>query len=159
MGFCDIAQSWHQQSCAFSFPRCIGQSSPDLPTLMLESCQSSEYRQRWSGREYRNLPGFPVLPSPWGLASCGTLWCRGRWLLHNSNFYFFYFLGCKDNANESNESCFQIAECSLSSAKIRIFYQRTYTLFSEDITIIGDLFLSAIFHFYAFFIILLAFAS
>ena len=26
---------------------------------------------------------------------------------------------CKDNANERNENCFQIAECSLSYAKIR----------------------------------------
>ena len=57
------------------------------------------------------------------------------------------------------KACFQIAECSLSSAKIRTFSKRAYTWFSEDITIIGDLFHSAIFHFYAFFIILLAFAS
>ena len=34
---------------------------------------------------------------------------------------------------------FQIAECSLSSAKIRTFSKRAYTWFSEDITIIGDL--------------------
>jgi len=26
---------------------------------------------------------------------------------------------CKDNAKERNESCFQIAECNLSSAKIQ----------------------------------------
>ena len=32
------------------------------------------------------------------------------------------------------KACFQIAECSLSSAKIRIFYQRAYTYFSEVIT-------------------------
>ena len=35
------------------------------------------------------------------------------------------------------KACFQIAECSLSSAKIRIFYQRAYTYFSEVITFIG----------------------
>ena len=37
------------------------------------------------------------------------------------------------------KACFQIAECSLSSAKIRTFSKRAYTWFSEDITIIGDL--------------------
>ena len=37
------------------------------------------------------------------------------------------------------KACFQIAECSLSSAKIRTFSERAYTWFSEDITIIGDL--------------------
>ena len=42
MGSCDIAQSWLRLSCAFSFPRCIEWSSPDLPTLMLEPCQSSQ---------------------------------------------------------------------------------------------------------------------
>lgn len=35
------------------------------------------------------------------------------------------------------KACFQIAECSLSSAKIRTFFKRAYTWFSEDITIIG----------------------
>ena len=35
------------------------------------------------------------------------------------------------------KACFQIAECSLSYAKIRIFYQRAYTYFSEVITFIG----------------------
>ena len=30
----------------------------------------------------------------------------------------YCFIGCKDNANERNVSCLQIAECSLSSAKI-----------------------------------------
>ena len=44
-------------------------------------------------------------------------------------------------------------------AKIRTFFQRAYTWFSEDITIIRDLFCSAIFHFHAFLIILLAFAG
>ena len=57
------------------------------------------------------------------------------------------------------KACFQIAECSLSSAKIRTFSKRAYTWFSEDFTIIGDLFHSAIFHFHALFIILLAFAG
>ena len=57
------------------------------------------------------------------------------------------------------KACFQIAECSLSSAKIRTFSERAYTWFSEDITIIGDLFHSSIFHFHAFFIILLALAG
>ena len=57
------------------------------------------------------------------------------------------------------KACFQIAECSLSSAKIRTFSKRAYTWFSEDITIIGDLFHSSIFHFHAFFIILLALAG
>ena len=33
------------------------------------------------------------------------------------------------------KACFQIAECSLSNAKIRTFSQRAYTWFSEDITI------------------------
>ena len=37
------------------------------------------------------------------------------------------------------KACFQIAECSLSSAKIRTFSKRAYTWFSEDITIIGYL--------------------
>ena len=46
------------------------------------------------------------------------------------------------------KACFQIAECSLSNAKIRTFSQRAYTWFSEDITIIGDLFHFAIFHLY-----------
>lgn len=32
------------------------------------------------------------------------------------------------------KACFQIAECSLSSAKIRTFSQRAYTWFLEDIT-------------------------
>jgi hypothetical protein len=54
------------------------------------------------------------------------------------------------------KACFQIAECSLSSAKIRIFSKRAYTWFSEDFTIIGDLFHFAIFHFHALLIILLA---
>ena len=57
------------------------------------------------------------------------------------------------------KACFQIAECSLSYAKIRTFSKRAYTWFSEDFTIIGDLFHSAIFHFHAFFIILLALAD
>ena len=35
-----------------------------------------------SGRECRNHPVFPALPSPWVLASCGTPWCGGRWLHH-----------------------------------------------------------------------------
>ena len=35
------------------------------------------------------------------------------------------------------KACFQIAECSLSYAKIRTFSKRAYTWFSEDITIIG----------------------
>ena len=54
------------------------------------------------------------------------------------------------------KACFQIAECSLSYAKIRTFSKRAYTWFSEVFTIIGDLFHSAIFHFHAFLIILLA---
>ena len=33
-------------------------------------------------------------------------------------FMLIYEFVYKDNANEGNESCFQIAECSLSSAKI-----------------------------------------
>ena len=57
------------------------------------------------------------------------------------------------------KACFQIAECSLSSAKIRTFSKRAYTWFPEDVTIIGDLFHSSIFHFNAFFIILLALAG
>ena len=57
------------------------------------------------------------------------------------------------------KACFQIAECSLSYAKIRTFFKRAYTWFSEDITIIGDLFHSAIFHFHALLIILLALAG
>ena len=57
------------------------------------------------------------------------------------------------------KACFQIAECSKSYAKIRSFSKRAYTWFSEDFTIIGDLFHSAIFHFHAFLIILLAFAG
>ena len=57
------------------------------------------------------------------------------------------------------KACFQIAECSKSFAKIRIFYQRAYTWFSEVITFIGDLFHSAIFHFHALLIILLALAG
>ena len=57
------------------------------------------------------------------------------------------------------KACFQIAECSLSSAKIRTFSKRAYTWFSEDFTIIGDLFHSAIFHFNTFLIILLALAG
>ena len=54
------------------------------------------------------------------------------------------------------KACFQIAECSLSYAKIRTFSKRAYTWFSEDFTIIGELFHSPIFHFYTFLIILLA---
>ena len=54
------------------------------------------------------------------------------------------------------KACFQIAECSLSSAKIRTFSKRAYTWFPEDVTIIGDLFHSSIFHFHALLIILLA---
>ena len=57
------------------------------------------------------------------------------------------------------KACFQIAECSKSFAKIRTFSKRAYTWFSEDITIIGDLFHSAIFHFHALLIILLALAG
>ena len=57
------------------------------------------------------------------------------------------------------KACFQIAECSLSYAKIRTFSKRAYTWFPEDFTIIGDLFHSSIFHLYAFLIILLAFAG
>ena len=45
------------------------------------------------------------------------------------------------------KACFQIAECSLSSAKIRTFSKRAYTWFSEDITIIGDL-LSFVFKYF-----------
>ena len=36
------------------------------------------------------------------------------------------------------KACFQIAECSLSYAKIRTFSKRAYTWFSEDFTIIGE---------------------
>ena len=57
------------------------------------------------------------------------------------------------------KACFQIAECSLSSAKIRTFSKRAYTWFAEDVTIIGDLFHSSIFHLHAFLIILLALAG
>ena len=57
------------------------------------------------------------------------------------------------------KACFQIAECSLSYAKIRTFSKRAYTWFPEDVTIIGDLFHSSIFHLHAFLIILLAFAG
>ena len=57
------------------------------------------------------------------------------------------------------KACFQIAECSLSSAKIRTFSKRAYTWSSEDITIIGDLFHSSIFQFHAFLIILFALAG
>ena len=57
------------------------------------------------------------------------------------------------------KACFQIAECSLSYAKIRTFSKRAYTWFPEDVTIIGDLFHSSIFHLHAFFIILLALAG
>ena len=35
------------------------------------------------------------------------------------------------------KACFQIAECSKSYAKIRIFSKRAYTYFSEVITFIG----------------------
>ena len=45
------------------------------------------------------------------------------------------------------KACFQIAECSLSSAKIRTFSKRAYTWFSEDITIIGDLLSFVLKHF------------
>ena len=45
------------------------------------------------------------------------------------------------------KACFQIAECSLSSAKIRTFSERAYTSFSEDITIIGDLLSFVLKHF------------
>ena len=45
------------------------------------------------------------------------------------------------------------------SVKIRTFSKRAYTWFSEDITIIGDLFHSSIFLFHDFFIILLALAG
>ena len=37
------------------------------------------------------------------------------------------------------KACFQIAECSLSYAKIRTFFSRAYTWFSEDITYISFL--------------------
>ena len=37
------------------------------------------------------------------------------------------------------KACFQIAECSLSYAKIRTFSKRAYTWFPEDVAIIGDL--------------------
>ena len=57
------------------------------------------------------------------------------------------------------KACFQIAECSLSYAKIRTFSKRAYTWFPEDFTIIGDLFHSSIFHLYAVLLILLAFAG
>ena len=57
------------------------------------------------------------------------------------------------------KACFQIAECSLSSAKIRTFSKSAYTWFPEDVTIIGDLFHSSIFHLHAFLIILLALAG
>ena len=56
------------------------------------------------------------------------------------------------------KACFQIAECSLSSAKIRTFSERAYTWFSEDITIIGDLFHSAIFHLHAFTLLFIPFS-
>ncbi len=74
-------------------------------------------------------------------------------------FKFLNFLGAKIMQMSAMKACFQIAECSLSSAKIRTFSKRAYTLFSEDITIIGDLFHSAIFHLHAFLIILLALAG
>ena len=45
------------------------------------------------------------------------------------------------------KACFQIAECSLSSAKIRTFSEKAYTSFSEDITIIGDLLSFVLKHF------------
>ena len=35
------------------------------------------------------------------------------------------------------KACFQIAECSLSYAKIRTFSKKAYTWFSEVITFIG----------------------
>ena len=35
-----------------------------------------------------------------------------------------YRFFCKENANERNESYFQIAECSFSSAKIRFSSER-----------------------------------
>ncbi len=37
------------------------------------------------------------------------------------------------------KACFQISECSLSYAKIRTFFSRAYTWFSEDITDISFL--------------------
>ena len=46
------------------------------------------------------------------------------------------------------KACFQIAECSLSSAKIRTFSKRAYTWFSEDFTIIGDLLSFVLKHFH-----------
>jgi len=66
------------------------------------------------------------------------------------------FLGAKIMQMSAMKACFQIAECSLSYAKIRTFSKRAYTWFSEVFTIIGDLFHSSIFHFHAFLIILLA---
>ena len=54
---------------------------------------------------------------------------------------------------------FIILCCYIFCAKIRTFSKRAYTLFSEDFTIIGDLFHSAIFHLHAFLIILLALAG
>lgn len=56
------------------------------------------------------------------------------------------------------KACFQIAECSLSYAKIRTFFKRAYTWFSEDFTIIGDLFHSAIFYPHAFPLLLIPFS-
>ena len=55
------------------------------------------------------------------------------------------------------KACFQIAECSKSFAKIRIFYQRAYTWFSEVITFIGDLFHSAIYFLSSFYLFLFYF--
>jgi hypothetical protein len=45
------------------------------------------------------------------------------------------------------KACFQIAECSLSYAKIRTFSKRAYTWFPEDVTIIGDLLSFVLKHF------------
>ena len=45
------------------------------------------------------------------------------------------------------KACFQIAECSLSYAKIRTFSKRAYTWFPEDFTIIGDLLSFVLKHF------------
>ena len=47
------------------------------------------------------------------------------------------FTAAKIMQTSAMKACFQIAECSLSNAKIRTFSQRAYTWFSEDITIIG----------------------
>ena len=54
-------------------------------------------------------------------------------------------MGGKDDANECNESCFQIAECSKSSAKvIRIF---DFSAFLVNLNAVPLLYLSFLCHF------------